>query len=80
MLTTFKVSNDLNSATVEEFVSSLMSHEIKLEEDAPQRKGKFVALKSKGNHEKVKALQVQEEFEESFDEEDELSILYRRVN
>lgn len=48
MFTTLKVSKDINNTTLEELVSSLRIHEIKLEEDVPQRKGKYMALKSKG--------------------------------
>lgn len=55
MVTTLKVSKDLNSMTQEELVSFLRSHEIEMEEYEPQSKGKFMALKSKGNIEKAKA-------------------------
>lgn len=33
---------------LEELISSLRSHKIELEEDEPQKKVKYVALKSKG--------------------------------
>lgn len=59
MLTTLKVSKDLNNITLEEIISSLRSHEIWLEEDAAQRKGKSMDLKSKGKLEKTKALQAE---------------------
>lgn len=78
MVTAIKVSKNLNSITLEELVSSLRSHEIKLEEDEPQSKGKYVALKSKGKTEKAKEFQAKEE--EDFDEEDEFSLIYKRVN
>lgn len=61
MVTTIKVSKYLNKITLKELISSLRSHEIELEEDEPQKKIKFVALKSKCKHEKAKALQVEEE-------------------
>lgn len=80
MVTTLKVPKDHNSTTLEELVSSLRSHEIKLEEDEPQRKWKFVVMNSKGKPEKTKTFQVEEEdTEEGYDEEDELSPLSRRV-
>lgn len=44
--------------SLKKLVCSLRSHKIELEEDEPQKKIKFVALKSTG---KIKALQVEEE-------------------
>ena len=41
---------------LEELISSLRTHEIELEEDEPQKKVKFMALKSKGKPEKARAL------------------------
>lgn len=46
MVTVSKLSKDLNKITLEELISSLRIHEIELEEDDPQKKGKSVALKS----------------------------------
>ena len=46
MVTTFKVSKDLNGISLEELISALRSHEIELDEFEPQKKGKSVALKS----------------------------------
>lgn len=81
MLTALKLSKDLNNTTLEEFVSSLRSHEIELEEDEPQRKVKYVALKSMGKSEKTKVFQTEEDEEsEEEEEEDVLSLLSRRVN
>lgn len=64
MVTTLKVSKDLNNATLEEFISPLRSREIDLEEDDPQKKVKYMSLKSKGKLEKTKALQAEEDYEE----------------
>lgn len=63
MVTPLKVSKDLNNTTLEELAISLRSHEIDLEEDEPQRKVKYVVLKSKGKFEKTKSLQDGEEEE-----------------
>lgn len=46
MVTAFKMAKDLNNISLEELVSSLRSHEFELDEDEPQKRGKFVALKS----------------------------------
>src|ERR1043165_4363946 len=46
MVTTFKVSKDLNNVSIEELISALRSHEIKLDKYDPQKKAKSVALKS----------------------------------
>ena len=43
----FKLAKDLNNVSLEELVSPLRSHEIELEEDEPQKRGKSVALNSK---------------------------------
>lgn len=79
MVTELKLSKDLNKITPEELISLLRSHEIELEEDEPQKKGKFVALKSNKKSES-KALQVLEESSEESSSEDELSLLSRRIN
>lgn len=53
-----------------------------LEDDKPQRKVKFVALKYMGKSENTKAFQAEEEeeYEEDSKKDDELSLLSRRVN
>lgn len=80
MVTALKLSKDLNTLTLEELISSLRSHEIEVNEDEPQRKGKFVALKSNRKFDS-KALQVLEEKSgESSSDEDEMSLLSRRLN
>ena len=61
MVTSLKMENDLNSISLEELVSYLISHEIELEEDEPQKQGKSVALKSKP--EKTITYQAEEEIE-----------------
>src|ERR1044072_2311411 len=80
MVTALKVAKDLNKVSLEELISSLGSHEIELQEDEPQRKVKSVALKSSSR--KAKALQAEEESEdyEESSEEDELSLISRRIN
>src|ERR1044072_845564 len=80
MVTALKMEKDLNKISLEELISSLRSHEIELQEDEPQRKAKSVALKS--NSRKAKALQAEEESEasEESSEEDELSLISRRIN
>lgn len=80
MVTALKLAKDLNTISLEELIISLRSHEIELEDDEPQKKGKSLALKSNKKFD-TKAFQVVEEsFGESSSEEDELSLLSRRVN
>src|ERR1044072_6218720 len=80
MVTALKMAKDLNKISLEELISFLRSHEIELQEDEPRRKVKSVALKS--NSRKAKALQAEEESKASEDssEEDELSLISRKVN
>src|ERR1044072_852448 len=80
MVTALKVAKDLNQISLEELISSLRSHEIELLEDEPQRRNKSVALASKSR--KTKALLAEEESEASDEssEEDELSLISRRIN
>ena len=82
MVTTLKLSKDLNNTSLEELVSSLRSHEIEVEKDEPKRKRKYIALKSSGRSEKTTSLQAEigEESEEESEEKDELSLLSRHVN
>ena len=47
MVTTLKLSKDMNNISLEELISSLRSQEIELEEDKPQKMVKFVALRSR---------------------------------
>lgn len=81
MVTALKLEKDLNSISLEEIVSYLRSHEIELEEDEPQKRGKFVTIKSKP--EKTRAYQAEEEsegFDEDSKDDDELSLISKRVN
>ena len=80
MVTTLKLVKDQNNTSLEELISSLSSHEIELQEDEPQKKGKSIALKSKT--EKARAYQAEEESEESEEDsdEDELSLISRKIN
>ncbi|XP_058762055.1 uncharacterized protein LOC131635456 [Vicia villosa] len=81
MVTALKVSKDLKSVSLEELISALRSHEIEIDEHEPQKTGKSVALKSTKNYE-TNAFQVREESSEdsTSQEEDELSLLSRRIN
>lgn len=77
MVTSLKLAKVLNKISLEELISSLRSHEIELEEDEPQKKGKSLTLKSNKKLD-TKAFQVVEESsDESSEEEDELSLLSR---
>lgn len=58
VVTALKLSKDMNNTSLEEIVSYLRSHEIELGEDDPQRKRKYVALKSLGNSEKTRDFQA----------------------
>src|ERR1044072_1078268 len=80
MVTALKMAKVLNKISLEELINSLRSHEIELQEDDPQEKIKYVALKS--NLRKAKALQAKEESEDfgGNSEEDELSLISRRIN
>lgn len=82
MVTTMKLSKDLNNTSLEELISYLRNHEIMLEQDDTQIKRTYVALNSLRISKKTQALQVEtdEDFEEVYEEEDELSLLSRRIN
>lgn len=56
MVKALKMLKNLNNTTLEELISSLRSHGIKLEDHEPHKKVKYVALKSKGKPEKAKSL------------------------
>src|SRR4051812_47537080 len=82
MVTAFKIAKDLNEVSLEELISALRSHEIELDANEPQKKGKSIALKF--NYKKCtnafQAEQEDSEESESEEEEDELSMISRRVN
>src|SRR4051812_8072117 len=81
MVTAFKIAKNLNEVSLEELISALRSHEIELDANEPQKKGKSIALKS--NIKKcINAFQAREEDpeESESEEEDELSMISRRVN
>ncbi|XP_058771733.1 uncharacterized protein LOC131645090 [Vicia villosa] len=81
MVTAFKIAKNLNEVSLEELISALRSHEIELDANEPQKKGKSIALKS--NIKKcTNAFQAREEDpeESESEEEDELSMISRRVN
>ncbi|XP_058722986.1 uncharacterized protein LOC131594802 [Vicia villosa] len=81
MVTAFKISKNLNEVSLEELISTLRSHEIELDANEPQKKGKFIALKSK-NKSCANAFQAEEEGSDDSEseEEDEFSLISRRVN
>ena len=76
----FQRSKDLNNVSLEEFISALRSHEIELDEHEPHKKGKSLALKSIKKYETNAFQDEEENSEESASEEDELSLLSRRMN
>src|SRR4051812_36355853 len=81
MVTAFKIAKNLNEVSLEELISALRSHEIELDANEPQKKGKSIALKS--NTKKcTNAFQAREEDpeESESEEEDELSVISRRLN
>src|SRR3954462_13651280 len=92
MVTAFMIAKNLNEVSLEELISTLISHEIELDANEPQKKGKSIALKS--NYKKcTNAFKAEEEdSEESYSEEeeedddddddddDELSMISIRVN
>src|SRR4051812_33546162 len=81
MVTAFKIAKNLNEVSLEELISALRSHEIELDANEPQKKGKSIALNS--NIKKcTNAFQAREEDpeESESEEEDELSMISRRVN
>ncbi|XP_057444117.1 uncharacterized protein LOC130736293 [Lotus japonicus] len=79
LVNALKLSKNLNKISLEDLVSILRSHEIDRAEHLPQMKQKSIALKSRP--EKAKALQAEEESEESteYSDEDELSLVSRRL-
>src|SRR3954471_12583550 len=46
MVTAFKIAKNLNEVSLEELISALRSHEIELDANEPQKKGKSISLKS----------------------------------
>src|SRR3954466_10465127 len=46
MVIAFKIAKNLNEVSLEELISALRSHEIELDANEPQKKGKSIALKS----------------------------------
>ncbi|XP_058760710.1 uncharacterized protein LOC131634045 [Vicia villosa] len=80
MVTAFKFAKNLDEVSLEQLISALRSHDIELDANEPQKKGKTIALKSVKKSE-TNALQAKEECsrESRSEEEDELSLLSRRV-
>src|SRR3954465_11266591 len=81
MVTAFKIAKNLNEVSLEELISALRSHEIELDANEPQKKGKSIALKS--NIKKcTNVFQAREEDpeESESEKEDELSLISRRLN
>src|SRR3954467_2943889 len=69
MVTAFKIAKNLNEVSLEELISALRSHEIELDTNEPQKKGKFIALKS--NYKKcTNAFQAEEQDSEESEEEE----------
>jgi len=61
-VTTIEEAKDLNTLSVEDLISSLKCHEIRLNEHEPIKKSKSIALKSRGKSSKaLKALESEEE-------------------
>src|SRR3954467_13741647 len=81
MVTAFKIAKNLNEVSLEELISAQRSHKIEMDANEPQKKGKSIALKS-NNKKCTNAFQAEEvDSEESkSEEEDELSMISRRVN
>src|SRR3954468_16381392 len=82
IVTAFKIAKNVNEVSLEELISALRSHDIELDANEPQKKGKSIALKS-NNKKCTNAFQAEaedSEESESEEEEDELSMLSRRVN
>ena len=83
MVTAPKLAKDLNNISLEELVNSLRSHEIELDQDKPQKRGKSIALKTIRRSKESKALQaedIEDSEEDSDEEDDELSLLSKRLN
>src|SRR3954462_8513148 len=81
MVIAFKIAKNLNEVSLEELISALRSHEIEMDANEPQQKGKSIALKS--NIKKcTNVFQAKEEDpeESESEEEEELSMISRRVN
>ncbi|RDX58410.1 hypothetical protein CR513_62276, partial [Mucuna pruriens] len=81
-----RASKDLKKLLVEELLGTLKVHEIEINNDEGQRKGKSIALKAqkalKGSS--SKAFKVEESCEKAFEEEgsdeDEISFLSRKIH
>src|SRR3954471_13277802 len=46
IVTAFKIAKNLNEVSLEELISALRSHQLELDANEPQKKGKSIALKS----------------------------------
>ncbi|XP_058732645.1 uncharacterized protein LOC131604203 [Vicia villosa] len=77
MVTALKLPKHLNNTSLEELISSLRSHEIKLQGDEPQKNGKYVALRPKS--ENTKACQAEEDSGEKDSSKDEVSMISIRL-
>src|SRR3954463_13585999 len=60
MVTAFKVAKNLDDVSLEELISALRSHEIEIDGNEPQKKGKTITFKSVKFFE-TNALQAEEE-------------------
>src|SRR3954471_1413428 len=84
MVTAFKIAKNLNEVSLEELISALRSHEIELDANEPQKKGKSIALKSNfkkcTNAFQAEEVDSEESESEEEEEEDEVSMISRRVN
>lgn len=83
-MTTIEEARDLNTLSLEDFISSLKCHEIRLNEEEPVKKSKFIALKSKGKSSKaLKADESEDESSSGGSEEDpeaeEMTMLSKRL-
>ncbi|XP_050915307.1 uncharacterized protein LOC127130322 [Lathyrus oleraceus] len=82
-VTTIHDAKDLNKLSLESLISNLQSHEMKLNEDEPLKKSKYLTLKSSGKSVKAPKIWKSEEvsqseaFEEDSDNDDITFIIKR---
>src|SRR4051812_6556202 len=70
MVTAFKIAKNLNEVSLQELIIALRSHEIELDANEPQKKGKSIALKS-NNKKCTNVFQAEEEESDESESEEE---------
>lgn len=84
MVTAITQAKDSNVLALEDLIGTLRAHEVLLQEDKPNKKGKMIALKASENNLDESSSQVEEEETEEEqmiqeEAEDELALITKKV-